>query len=99
MITGRMENLVSKGAARVEGRAPHPIEIGRRKYRRASAREATHAIATLLCPECGKEKRFLADTPVGALIAAREAGWARMPDKWTCPICVKKLRARQALLN
>lgn len=100
MMTERMSRLISKGAARVEGRAPHPIDVGGKKYARVSAAVATHAVITLLCPECGKEKRFIADTPVGALIAARKAGWARMPDKWTCPICVKAVARRgKALLN
>ena len=98
MMTERMSALISKGAARVEGRAPHPIEVGGRKFRAASATAATHAIMTLHCPRCDKEKRFLGDTPVGALIAARKAGWARMPDKWTCPVCVKAM-ARKAALN
>ncbi len=91
MMTERMGNLVSKGAARVEGNAPHPLEVGGKKYRKASAEEATHAIATLHCQRCWKKKRFVADTPVGAMIAARKAGWARMPDKWTCPNCIKKM--------
>lgn len=92
MMTERMSRLVSKGAARAEGRAPRPIKLGGRKFCRAAAGEATHAIATLLCPNCGKQKRFIGDTPVGALIAARKAGWARMPDIWTCPMCVKSMR-------
>ena len=105
MMTERMSALISKGAARVEGRAPHPIEVGGKKYISASAAKAmgqlaekTHAIATLHCQSCDKEKRFVADTPVGALIRARKAGWARMPDKWTCPVCVKAM-ARKAALN
>lgn len=99
MITERMGNLVSKGAARVEGKAPSPIDVGGRKYARASASEATHGMATLHCQRCWKKKRFIADTPVGAVIAARNAGWTRMPDKWTCPGCVKKIAAGKALLN
>jgi hypothetical protein len=99
MITERMENLVSKGAARVEGHAPHPVEVGGRKYSEASANEATHGMATLHCQSCWKKKRFIADTPMGALIAARKAGWARMPDKWTCPSCIKKVAAGKALVN
>lgn len=100
MMTERMSRLVSKRAARAEGRAPHPIEIGGKKYRRASAKEATHAVATLVCPGCGKTKRFVADTPVGALIEAKKAGWARIPDKWHCPICVKTAqRKAKAMVN
>lgn len=91
MMTERINTLTSKGAARAEGKAPHPIEIGGKKFRAAKASEATNAIATLHCQGCWKKKRFVADTPVGALIAARDAGWKRMPDKWTCPPCVRKL--------
>ncbi len=89
MITERVSRLVSKGSMRAEGEAQRPIYIGRRKYKRTTAAESTHAIATLICPSCGKMKRFIADTPVGALIEAKKAGWARLPDKWTCPVCVK----------
>lgn len=101
MITERMERLISKRAARAEGRAPHPVDVGGKQYIEASAAVATHAIATLHCQRCDKEKRFVSDTPVGAMIAARNAGWARMPEKWTCPTCVKcmKKAAGKALLN
>jgi hypothetical protein len=100
MMTERMENLISKGAARAEGPAPRPIDVGGKKYTRvASEAVATHALATLSCQRCSKQMNFLGDTPVGALIAARKAGWARMPDKWTCPKCVKKIAAGKALLN
>lgn len=99
MMTERMSRLISKRAARAEGRAPHPVEIGGKKYRQASAAEATHGMATLLCPNCGKQKRFVADTPVGALIAARKAGWARLPDKWHCPTCVKSAQRKAAKLQ
>jgi hypothetical protein len=100
MMTERMENLISKGAARTEGPAPKPIDVGGRKYMRvASAAVATHALATLCCQHCSKQMNFLGDTPTGALIKARDAGWKRMPDKWTCPKCVKKIQAGKALLN
>lgn len=94
MMTERMSGLISKQAARVEGEAPKPIEVGGKKYANASAAEATHAIATIHCQYCWKKKRFVADTPVGALIKARDAGWKRVPDKWTCPACVKKIPAK-----
>lgn len=91
LMTERVNALVSKRAARIEGRAPHPLEVGGKKYRQAAAWEATHAIATLHCQRCWRKKRFVADTPIGAMIAARKAGWARMPDKETCPACIKKM--------
>lgn len=105
MITARMEGLISIGAARAEGQAPKPIEVGGKKYAPARNGLATHGMATLHCQFCWKKKRFVADTPVGALIKARDSGWKRMPEKWTCPGCVKKLsaaaprRLAQALVN
>lgn len=105
MMTERMSGLISKGAARVEGRAPHPIEVGGKKYAAAPAALATHAVATLHCQRCFRKKRFLADTPVGAMIAARKAGWKRLYDKEsiqkeTCPNCVKKIEeARKVFVN
>lgn len=99
MMTERMSRLISKGAARAQGRAPYPIEVGGKKYAKAPAGVATHAIATLHCQKCWRKKRFLADTPIGAMIAARKAGWKRMPDKETCPKCVAKLMTSKALVN
>lgn len=100
MLTERMENLISKGAARQEGKAPHPIDVGGKKYVRVGSEAfATHALATLSCQRCSNQKNFLGDTPTGALIKARDSGWKRMPDKWTCPKCVKKIAAGKALLN
>ena len=98
MMQHRVEMLTSKRAMRVEGPAPHPIEVGGKKYAEAPASVATHAIATLHCQRCWKKKRFVADTPVGAMIAARKAGWKRMPDKETCPNCIKKLTESKRLV-
>jgi hypothetical protein len=98
MMTERMGRLVSKRAARQEGRAPHPIQVGRRKFRRARASEATHAILTLVCWNCGKERRFLGETEVGTRIAARDAGWVLVP-KAACKVCAKvhrKLEGKQS---
>lgn len=100
MMTERIAGLVSKGAARTEGRAPAPIEVGGKKYTGATRDLATHALATLHCQRCFKKKRFLADTPAGAMIAARKAGWQRIFDKdtlakETCPVCVKKIAAER----
>ena len=95
MMTERMHRLISKGAARTEGQAPHPVEVGGQKYVEAEAALATHALVKIHCWTCTRRKNFLADTPVGAMIAARKAGWQRMPTadgpKETCPQCVKKL--------
>jgi hypothetical protein len=91
MMINRVEALVSHRAMRVEGPRPHPIEIAGKKYLEAKAWAATHAVATLHCQYCWRKKRFIADTPAGAMIAARKAGWKRVPDKETCPKCIAKL--------
>jgi hypothetical protein len=97
MMTERIHRLASKGAAHIEGQAPKPIEVGKKKFAEATREFATHALATVHCQRCWKKKNFLADTPAGAMIAARKAGWARMPvmgvPKETCPACIKKLKA------
>lgn len=98
MITERINGLVSKRAMRVEGQAPKPVEVGGRKYRAAQSGESAQAMATLHCQNCWRKKRFIADTPAGAMIAARKAGWQRVPigrfsasPKETCPQCLKKM--------
>lgn len=97
MMRERVSALVSKGAMKVEGQAPKPIDVGGKKYAEAPASLATHALAKLHCWTCPKKKNFLAETPVAAMIDARKAGWQRMPTadgpKETCPGCVKKILA------
>src|SRR5690242_17049418 len=89
MMTERMSALVSKRAARTEGRAPHPIEIGGTKFRRARKNEAaTHIVLTLLCWNCSKQARFLGETELATRISARDAGWVLVP-KAACKVCSK----------
>ena len=95
MIASRINVLTSKGVARAEGREPHPIEVGGKKFIEVPAHLATDAIVTVRCLRCWKKKRFLSDTPAGAMIAARKAGWARIGGRETCPNCVRKLMATQ----
>ncbi len=105
MMTARMEGLISLGAARAEGKAPRPIEVGRKKYAEATREFATHALATLHCQRCWRKKNFIGDTPAGAMITARKAGWQRIFDKdtaakETCPACAKKIeKERKAFVN
>jgi len=90
LIAERIGNLISKRAARVEGKAPHPIEIGLRKVLPA---EATHVIAKLKCYKCKRAQEFVGDTPAGAMIAGRKAGWMRdmTVQKEVCPNCKSKI--------
>lgn len=91
MIRTRISGLASKGAASAEGRAPAAIEVGGKKYITAPKGVATHAIVTVHCQYCERKKEFVADTPVGAMVLARKAGWQRI-GKETCPKCIKKRR-------
>lgn len=122
MMTDRINALVSKRAARVEGAAPRPMLVGDRDaIRRADAKRfakrqkrarqslqageiyvaesdaqnATHIMATLRCYQCSRSQEFLGDTPAGAMIAGRKAGWMRnmVLNKEVCPACVKKAAA------
>lgn len=85
--------MVSQGRMRVEGQAPKPIEIGGSKLRVVPKQFATGAVATVKCHRCPKVDQFLADSPAGAMIEAREAGWTREKgvDKETCPECSEAL--------
>lgn len=80
---------VSRRQMRVEGEAPKPIEIGDRLFVKVPRSDATGAIATVRCHQCDAVMRFVAETPVGAMTAARAAGWRRDPgpNKEICPEC------------
>jgi hypothetical protein len=81
--------MVSQKLMRVEGDAPKPIEIGGHKVAITSQDKATHGWCIVRCHICDKTEKFLADTPVGAIIEARKAGWVRAKgiDQETCSEC------------
>lgn len=85
----RAAEMVSQGRLLVTGDAPKPIEIGERKFREVSRQDATGAVATLTCHHCHKVEQFLAETPVGAMTEARNAGWVRKQpiNKEVCMEC------------
>lgn len=87
--------LVSQGRMRVEGNAPRAIEVGGYKLAVVPKHQATGAVATVRCHRCPKAEKFLADTPVSAMIKARAAGWTRENgvNKETCPKCSELLAA------
>src|SRR5574337_665823 len=96
-IAERAGALMSKRMMRAEGPAPKPIEIGGHKLRVVPRSQATGAVATLSCHNCGKTERFLDETPAGAMIAGRRAGWVRDKalNKETCPKCAEKIAAEE----
>lgn len=91
---------VSRGHMRVEGDAPKPIEIGGFKLMIVPKSEADAAVATVHCHRCPKTDQFLADTPAGAMIEARKAGWSREKgvNKEICPACSEALAATMVRL-
>jgi len=82
--------MVSQGRMRVEGDRPRPIEIGGHKVQITAQEKANCGWAVVRCHVCDKVEKFLADTPVGAVIEARKAGWMKDPraDKEICAECV-----------
>lgn len=94
-------NMVSQGRMRVEGSAPKPIEIGGHKFAIVPRNQASGAVATVRCHCCPKTDQFMADTPAGAMIAARKAGWVRDKalNKETCPECSEALAATVVRLS
>ena len=81
--------MVSQGRMRVEGDRPRPIEIGGHKVQITAQEKANCGWAVVRCHVCDKVEKFLADTPVGAVIEARKAGWMKDPraDKEICAEC------------
>lgn len=81
--------MVSQGRMRIEGERPRPIEIGGHLLAVVPKKHATGAVATLRCHRCNKSEQFLGDTPAGAMILARKAGWVREPgiNKEVCAEC------------
>jgi hypothetical protein len=93
-IKNRVSELFSQRRIRQEGQAPSPIqvEVEGQKFALVMPSEADAAVATLKC-KCGRTSRYLADTPAGAMIAARKDGWIRPQGKEICPDCVLKIKA------
>jgi hypothetical protein len=87
--------MISQGRMKVEGVAPPPIVIGEQKLAIVPRSEATGALATVRCHRCPKVDRFHHETPAGAMIEARKAGWTREKgvNKETCPKCSEALAA------
>ena len=94
-IMERAGAMVSQRRIKVEGSRPHAIEIGGHKIPIVSQREADSAIVTLRCHKCSKTDNFIAQTPIGAMIEGRKAGWVRDMglNKEICPECLPVLES------
>lgn len=88
-IAEQAGRMVSQRRMRVEGSAPAPIEVGGQKFAVVPRQDSTNAVATVRCHQCQKVETFIADTPAGAMIAARTMGWVRDPEvnKEMCANC------------
>jgi hypothetical protein len=88
-IAEQAGRMVSQRRMRVEGSAPRTVEIGGHKLAVVPKPLATGAVATLSCHRCNRKEHFKADTPAGAMIEGRKAGWVREPgvNKECCPEC------------
>lgn len=90
----RAAEMVSQGRLLVTGDAPKPTEIGGQKVDISSLKDANCGWAILRCHWCGKQGEYLADTPIGAMVAARKAGWVQVQGvgevKQACPLCIAR---------
>lgn len=80
-----------KRLAKKQRRARQQLSAGDIFVAESLPEDATHVMATLKCYKCQKSANFLGDTPAGAMIAGRKAGWVRdmAVVKETCPACAK----------
>ena len=101
-IAERAGAMVSQRKMRVEGEEPRPINIGNQTFVKVPRPLSTGAVATLKCYRCNKVERFPADTPAGAMVLGRKAGWTREPgvNKEVCADCkVKEIASEQVVLS
>lgn len=92
-------SMISQGRMRVEGAPARPIEVGGHKLAVVPQSLASGAVAIVRCYSCSEVEKFLADTPAGAMIEARKAGWVRDKglNKETCPSCAEKNAALEVV--
>lgn len=69
--------------------AVNPIEVGDRTFQPVPAAEATGCVLTLKCHKCTGAEDFYGETPVTAMLLARESGWVFdiAIQKHICPRC------------
>ncbi len=79
---------IREHAANVESWS-EPIKIGDQEFEMVSRDQATGAVVDMKCSKCSRTASFYGDTPLEAVILARQEGWARERgiDKELCPKC------------
>lgn len=94
-IAEKAGEMVSQRRMRVEGDRPKPITVGNSAFVPVPQPESTGAVATVRCHRCAKVERFHAETPAGAMIEARKAGWVREAgvNKECCAECQANMAA------
>lgn len=65
------------------------IIAGDREFAETCKELATHIVVTLKCSKCRHTARFVGESPLGAVILARQDGWFRErgTNKEVCPKC------------
>jgi hypothetical protein len=65
------------------------VKVGENKYEVVPVGESTGAVITLRCSTCTRTHDYYGDTPVQAVILARQDGWVRdkATQKEVCPKC------------
>lgn len=99
-IAEKAGNMISKRWMRVEGERPKPIQVGDSTFMPVPKALSDAAVASVRCHRCMKLEKFVAETPAGAMIKARQAGWIREPgiNKECCAECTAKLASVEAVL-
>jgi len=75
-----------------------PIEIGEHKYQQVAPQDATGVVIDLKC-SCGKTASYFGETPLCAVILARQDGWVRDKalSKEVCPKCPSEDRSKRKM--
>lgn len=65
------------------------IIVGDKEFEKTCKELASHVVITLKCSKCPAEKNYAGDSALGAVILARQDGWARerATNKEVCPKC------------
>lgn len=66
------------------------LKAGDKAFEQVAKDAATHVLITLVCHKCTrKSKGYAGESPIGAIILARQDGWIRERDtnKEVCPKC------------
>lgn len=73
------------------------IIVGDKEFEKTCKELATHAVITLKCSKCPAVKNYAGESPLGAVIFARQDGWVRerATNKEVCPKCECEDRSKR----